>query len=128
MLSVLNRLRTKAGLFEDEHEHDFRISEFRIMRARTASGGPARSIPNVTEMHHNQRSASARFPVNIRTTPRNGTKSSDLYAGGGMKLSLPLFVRVFCEYPFDYIGGYVQSASLPQDILEPTCFIAIGGI
>jgi hypothetical protein len=29
------------------------------------------------------------------------------------------------KYSFDYVGGYVQSASLSQHLLEPACFIAI---
>ena len=32
---------------------------------------------------------------------------------------------MFSEYPFYYVGGYVQSANLSKDLLEPTCFSAI---
>ena len=36
-----------------------------------------------------------------------------------------LFSKCCTKYPFDYVGSYVQSASLSKDLLEPTCFIAI---
>jgi hypothetical protein len=41
--------------------------------------------------------------------------SSDLHAGWGMKMPLARRVRGFGEYPLDYIGGYIQSASFSKD-------------
>ncbi len=36
-----------------------------------------------------------------------------------------LFSKCCTKYSFGYVGGYVQSASLTQHLLEPARFIAI---
>jgi hypothetical protein len=54
-------------------------------------------------------------------------KTSDSYLGWSKTLPLltSLSSKCFSENPFDYVGGYVQSASLFKDLLVPTCFIPI---
>jgi hypothetical protein len=39
--------------------------------------------------------------------------------------TISLFSKCCTKYSFDYVGGYVQSASLSQHPLEPACFLAI---
>jgi hypothetical protein len=46
-------------------------------------------------------------------------KPSDWYPGWRMMLPVLFFaLQVFYEYPFDYVGGYVQSASLSKDLRD----------
>src|SRR5258708_35933150 len=47
------------------------------------------------------------------------------YSGFPSTLSI---LHAFSEYAFDYVGGYIQSARLSNDLLEPACFIAVVSI
>jgi hypothetical protein len=61
------------------------------------------------------RESNALFPGSDgASTYRDAPRPHDLF-----------MLQMLYKYSFDYVGGYVQSASLSQHLLEPACFIAI---